>query len=339
MSHYSLLPENASRLERAFEQAFADMLGDIEAPFPELLDPQRTPPAMLPYLAQDRGVMEWDGEASTELLRRTVANVWPIRRLAGTRRALVLAVDELDYDAEVIAWYDSGAYFARPYNVEVIAEARDGAVINRRVVEQMLRNLDYAKSERDVLQLTLLLRQSLGFRIAGAVGPTLVERDDAPDGRTFPAPPIASTLKIAGAIAPAITQSDETGQGAIRAAPAVTGRLGFTGALHRTQIQSDERAQGEILPSQAIRLPLSFVAAANAVIVVDTAAPGQRPDPFFDTPPAPPPSLLGAAHHTTWTDECPPSRIGESPVGALTLRFAGAVDWTLFTDDNPRSTL
>lgn len=339
MNHYSLLPENASRLERAFEQAFLDMLGEIEAPFPELLDPQHTPPAMLPYLAQDRGVMEWDGEASTELMRRTVANVWPIRRLAGTRRALALAVDELDYDAEVIVWYDSAAYFKEPYSVEVVAEGREGAVINRRVVKQLLRNLEYAKSERDVFWLSLLLNQSLGFRIAGAVGPTVIVRDEGPDGRTFPAPPIASTFKFAGALAPAVAQSDDTGQGAIRASPGVTGRLGFSGALHRSQVQSDDNGQGKILPGQAIRLPLSFVAATNAVIVVDTAARGQRPDPFFDAPPGLPPSLLGAIHHTNWTDERPPSRIGESPEGALTLGFAGTVDWTLFTDDNPRSTL
>ena len=92
---YSLLPTNASALERAFERAFAELLEEVDPPFPELLDPTRTPVSALPYLAQDRGVVEWEGDASETLKRRTVQNVWPIRRLAGTRAGLVLAVDEL----------------------------------------------------------------------------------------------------------------------------------------------------------------------------------------------------------------------------------------------------
>lgn len=156
MSQYSLLPENASRLERAFERAFQGALDDIESPFPELLDPQRTPPEMLPYLAQDRGVGEWDGDAPTELLRRTVANVWPIRRLAGTRRALVLAVDELDYAAEVVTWYDADAEITTPYHVDVIVEAF--GTVDEAVQQRIMRRLANAQSERDDLKLKIVRR-------------------------------------------------------------------------------------------------------------------------------------------------------------------------------------
>jgi phage tail P2-like protein len=230
MSQYSLLPENASRLERAFERAFAGMLEGIEAPFPELLDPQRTPPAMLPYLAQDRGVAEWDGDASTELLRRTVANVWPIRRLAGTRRALVLAVDELDYDAEVVAWYDANAEFADPYHLEVIAWKRGSAPINSDITQQMLRNLDYAKSERDVLTLSLALGFSSELSLSGALNPGVTSRDDAPDGEILASPTVAATLAPVAVMEPATTTLDPAPTASSFESPEVNAALAVAGA-------------------------------------------------------------------------------------------------------------
>lgn len=177
MSQYSLLPENASRLERAFERAFQGMLENIEAPFPELLDPQRTSPEMLPYLAQDRGVGEWDGDAPTELLRRTVANVWPIRRLAGTRRALVLAVDELDYAAEVITWYDADAEITTPYHVDVIVEAL--GTVDEAVQLRIMRRLANAQSERDDLKLKIV-RRVKGVQYRGLTAQTSMRSELRP---------------------------------------------------------------------------------------------------------------------------------------------------------------
>ncbi len=230
MSQYSLLPENASRLERAFERAFAGMLEGIEGPFPELLDPQRTPPAMLPYLAQDRGVAEWDGDASTELLRRTVANVWPIRRLAGTRHALVLAVDELDYDAEVVAWYDANAEFADPYHLEVIAWKRGNAPIDQAITEQMLRNLSYAKSERDELTLTLALGAESAFGLSGAADPSVMARDDSPDGRILASPTVTATLCPVAVAESASTTFDANPASRITASPTAAATLSVAGA-------------------------------------------------------------------------------------------------------------
>lgn len=233
---YSLLPENASALERAFERAFSDMLEDIGAPFPELLDPQRSPPAALPYLAQDRGVAEWDGGASVELRRRTVRNVWAIRRLAGTRDALVLAVDEMDYDAEVIAWYDPGAEFTEPYQVEVIAWKRGSSGIDQGITEQMLRNLDYAKSERDELTLTLALGFSSGFRVSGAISPPVMHHDDRYGGAVQASPDMAGGVGVAAGAAPITLATDDHHDAAVQPAPAHSAPLAMAGGLYTISV-------------------------------------------------------------------------------------------------------
>lgn len=163
--NYSLLPENASQLERAFERAFLDLLGEIEAPFPVLLDPQQTPAEFLPYLANDRGVGEWQSAASDEEKRLTVAAAWPTKRLAGTRRALELAVRSLGLEPEVIAWHKTVPK-GSPYHLHVVALNRDTLTANAQ--ERLQRRLEEAKAERDVLTLEIV-GESRGWAYVGAV--------------------------------------------------------------------------------------------------------------------------------------------------------------------------
>jgi phage tail P2-like protein len=163
--HYSLLPENASRTERAFERAFGDLLAAIDAPFPELLDPQRTPAAFLPYLAADRGVNEWNANAPEIEKRRTVAAAWPTKRLAGTRRALELAVRSLGLEPEVIAWHKTDPQ-GDPYHLHVVAVNRDA--LDGNAQERLQRRLEEAKAERDVLTLEIV-GESRGWAYVGAV--------------------------------------------------------------------------------------------------------------------------------------------------------------------------
>lgn len=162
---YSLLPENATPLERAFERAFADLLEEIDAPFPELLDPHQTPPAFLPYLAADRGVNEWDANASDEEKRATVAAAWPTKRLAGTRRALELAVRSLGLEPEVIAWHKTDPA-GTPYSLHVIAVNSD--VLDADTQTRLEARLEAAKAERDVLTLEVV-GESRGWAYVGAV--------------------------------------------------------------------------------------------------------------------------------------------------------------------------
>lgn len=162
---YSLLPENATPLERAFERAFADLLDEIDAPFPELLDPQQTPVEFLSYLGADCGVSEWNATAPETEKRATVAAAWPTKRLAGTRRALELAVRSLGLEPEVIAWHKADPQ-GNPYHLHVAAVNNDALGGNAQ--NRLERRLEEAKAERDVLTLEIL-GESRGWAYVGAV--------------------------------------------------------------------------------------------------------------------------------------------------------------------------
>lgn len=164
VTRLSLLPVNRSPLEAALDLGFAKLLERIAPPFPELMDPRKTPVDFLPYLAADRGVSEWNPDAPEEEKRLTVELAWPTKRQAGTRRALENAVRGLQLVPEVTAWHERTPRGA-PYSFTVRAFSE------RPYTEEIDERLDHrladAKSERDVLSVTVGLR-AFGTHYVGA---------------------------------------------------------------------------------------------------------------------------------------------------------------------------
>jgi phage tail P2-like protein len=161
---HTLLPANRSPLETALDLGFAKLLERIDPPFPELMDPQRTPVEFLPYLAADRGVSEWSPTAPEAEKRLTVALAWPTKRQAGTRKALENAVKGLQLTPEVKAWFEQmppgppysftvRAFSQLPYSEEIDAR------LDRRIAD--------ARSERDTLSVSVGL-SAFGTHYIGA---------------------------------------------------------------------------------------------------------------------------------------------------------------------------
>ena len=94
----SLLPPNATPLERALERA-ADR--EIDVPIRKLWSAADCPAALLPYLAWALGVEDWDSDWPEPLKRAAVAAAFRIHRekgtLAGLRRLLENAGAEYEY--------------------------------------------------------------------------------------------------------------------------------------------------------------------------------------------------------------------------------------------------
>jgi len=185
----SVLPPNRSLLEAGLDLAFDKLLERIQPPFPDLMDPQTTPAAFLPYLALDRGVSEWEASAPEAEKRETIASIWAIRRLGGTRKALELAVESMGLLPEVIAWHQETPASA-PYGVKVIARALGDLdqAANRRLAVR----LGQAKAERDVLLLNIIseVRGNLYLAAASMTGSSTtiypyVEPDSEVQGRLY----------------------------------------------------------------------------------------------------------------------------------------------------------
>ncbi len=160
----SLLPANSSPLETALDLGFGHLLERVMPPFPELMDPDRTPAAFLPYLAADRAVSEWSTTAPESEKRLTVKLAWPTARRAGTRQALENAAKGLQLSPEVRAWYEQ-----RPPGVPYSFAVRAWTELpySETIDARLDRRLADAKSERDILSISVGLSAS-GHHSIGA---------------------------------------------------------------------------------------------------------------------------------------------------------------------------
>lgn len=159
----SLLPANSSPLEKALDLGFGHLLDRVTPPFPQLMNPDLTPAAFLPYLAADRAVNEWSTTAPEAEKRLTVKLAWPTARQAGTRQALENAAKGLQLSPEVRAWYEQKPPGV-PYSFAVRAWTE--LPYSETVDARLDRRLADAKSERDILSISVGLsafgRHSIG---------------------------------------------------------------------------------------------------------------------------------------------------------------------------------
>lgn len=160
----SLLPPNSSPLEKALDLVFGQLLERVTPPFPQLMDPDRTPAAFLPYLAADRAVNEWSTTAPETEKRLTVKLAWPTARQAGTRQALENAAKGLQLSPEVRAWYEQKPQGV-PYSFAVRAWTE--LPYSETIDARLDRRLADAKSERDILSISVGL-SAFGSHSIGA---------------------------------------------------------------------------------------------------------------------------------------------------------------------------
>ncbi|WP_028619077.1 phage tail protein I [Pseudomonas canadensis] len=150
----SLLPANSSPLEKALDLGFGKLLDRVSPPFSALMNPLQTPTAFLPYLAADRGVSEWDADASEAEKRLTVALSWQIQRQAGTPKALSHAVESLGFTPNISAWYQQRP-LGVPYTFDV--QAIIGRSWSSGDHNRLIRRINAAQSERDLATITIVL--------------------------------------------------------------------------------------------------------------------------------------------------------------------------------------
>ncbi|WLG40670.1 phage tail protein I [Pseudomonas rhodesiae] len=173
-SKASLLPANSSALEKALDLGFGTLLDRVVPPFPALMNPLQTPVQFLPYLAADRGVSEWNTQASESEKRLTVGLSWQIQRQAGTPKALNHAVESLGFTPNISAWYQQRP-LGLPYTFDV--QAIVGRSWSSGDHNRLIRRINAAKSERDQATITIVHETLGGLSISSALDPPLSDSE------------------------------------------------------------------------------------------------------------------------------------------------------------------
>jgi len=219
----SLLPANSSPLERALDLGFGKLLERITPPFPELMNPAETPSAFLPYLASDRGVSEWDANASESEKRLTASLSWQIQRQAGTEKALSHAVESLGFTPNISAWFQQRP-LGNPYTFDV--QAVIGAKWSSGDHNRLIHRINAAQSERDEATITIVHQTNAGLRSAAVADPGLSIDENSRPG-ALPTVKLRSSMAVSGAADTPLSDGELMLGGAL---PDVLLRAGLTGA-------------------------------------------------------------------------------------------------------------
>lgn len=102
----TLLPGNATSLERLAAQALAE-IQRVPVPLRDLVNPDRCPVSLLPYLAWAFSVDRWDSRWPEAAKRSAIRSSFFIHSRKGTIGALRRVVEPLGYLIEVVEWFQT----------------------------------------------------------------------------------------------------------------------------------------------------------------------------------------------------------------------------------------
>jgi len=102
----TLLPPNASQLEQLAAQALA-RIERVPIPIRDLVNPDRCPVDLLPYLAWAFSVDRWDSKWSEAPKRQVIKTSYYVHSRKGTIGALRRVVEPLGYLIEVLEWWQT----------------------------------------------------------------------------------------------------------------------------------------------------------------------------------------------------------------------------------------
>lgn len=102
----SLLPPNAKQLEQLAAEALAQ-IERVPVPIRDLLNPDRCPVLLLPYLAWAFSVDRWDSTWSEATKRQVIKGSYFIHSRKGTIGALRRVVEPLGYLIEIVEWFNT----------------------------------------------------------------------------------------------------------------------------------------------------------------------------------------------------------------------------------------
>lgn len=115
----SLLPPNATKLERDLEQVIANAI-DIEVLIQDLWDPYKCPFTLLPWLAWAYSVDHWEDSWPEHIKRGVVANSFDVHKHKGTPYALQRALDSLGIRTNMLEWWEAKAN-GQPGTMKILA--------------------------------------------------------------------------------------------------------------------------------------------------------------------------------------------------------------------------
>ncbi len=168
MSSGSLLPANASALERSLD-TLAEKSTALPVAIKTLWDPFSCPITHLPWLAWAVSVDEWNDDWPELIKRQVVQDAFEVHRFKGTPYAVQKALDSLGIKTQLREWWETGGSgIPGTLTIEAIlnenlTEGAGGGLLTDAMLEQVKRSITNAK--RGVIHFDVELGAHLDERV------------------------------------------------------------------------------------------------------------------------------------------------------------------------------
>lgn len=154
----SLLPPNATELERALEQLAGVRLGDVAVPLRDLWSAQNCPEHLLPWLAWALSVDQWSADWPLHIRRARVAAAIAIQRIKGTAQSVVDVVASFGGNVVVREWFEQTPPGAPcTFSLSVALGGQGGTVPSADFIDAVIAEVARTKPARCTFDFTVAL--------------------------------------------------------------------------------------------------------------------------------------------------------------------------------------
>lgn len=167
MNKQTLLPCNASALERALDITPAIALNSIPHYVRDTANADTIPNVLLPWLAWSRRVEVWDSNWSDEQKRAVIKASFEVHRKKGTVGAVKNALAALGVSLTVVEWFNDTPQRA-PYTFRLVADPGDNA-LTPAFWRSLLAIVERTKNVRSHMAVTDVQKRSACEVFSGAV--------------------------------------------------------------------------------------------------------------------------------------------------------------------------
>ncbi len=170
MSGPTILPPNATPLERALDMLAALRIGGIDTPLAPLWSAEDCPEELLPWLAWSLSIDNWDSRWSLAVRRARVAGAIALQRRKGTRRSVEDVVRSFGGNIAIREWWEETPP-APPHTFALSVSLTDGAggVPDSEFVDAVIAEVSKSKPARShfTFALSVTARARIGLRGSG----------------------------------------------------------------------------------------------------------------------------------------------------------------------------
>jgi len=170
----SLLPPNATALERAVEQLQARS-ATVAVPLRELWNPDTCPAALLPWLAWTLSLDGWQPYWPESIKRARIRMAVEIQRRKGTAKSVRDVVRSFGSSLALREWWQTEPQ-GEPHTFDVTLTLGAGVPKTIEYQNDVIAEIERTKPVRSHFSFTLGLAASGGLGLAGAARPVIYRR-------------------------------------------------------------------------------------------------------------------------------------------------------------------